>query len=129
MPQLLEGLKLAFVTSIIMGMLVSIILTIIQAKPDTETQENQQLTKLNQTLTKINEPVVQQLENVNQTLTKILTTANQIRNDIYQRHYRFTKLSSSGQILPDEVVQWQAIQDNETGLNGYGHIILIRKIF
>jgi hypothetical protein len=92
-PSLLEGLKFAFITSII-GMGLSILLSVLQAQP--EVKDNQ-------------------LEKVNYTLAAILEDLKQLRADIYQRRYRFTKLDADGQILSEDAKQWAAIIDNETG--------------
>jgi hypothetical protein len=92
-PFLLEGLKFAFITSII-GMGLSIFLSVLQAQP--EVKDNQ-------------------LERVNQTLAAILEDIKQLRADIYQRRYRFSKLDAEGQILAEDARQWMAIIDNETG--------------
>ncbi len=137
-PRLLEGLKLAFLTSI-MGMGVSVVLSVLQAQPDKKSETDtimpaikQQLEKVNQTLTvkldMTNQTAAAILENVKQFNTK-LDTANQttaaILEDVkqfktsyqrYQREHRFTRLSADGQILPETATQWAAIQDNETGL-------------
>ncbi|EDN68369.1 conserved hypothetical protein, membrane [Beggiatoa sp. PS] len=141
-PQLLEGLKLAFLTSII-GMGLSIFLSVLQAEPDKKSREDtvirlktiQRIDAINQNLVAILKSIEKQntdnqilvtisdtLKSIekqngdNQVLTTILDTVKQLRNDIYERRYRFTKLDADGQALPDEATQWIAIQDNETSL-------------
>jgi hypothetical protein len=98
-PQLLEGLKLAFLTSI-MGIGLSILLYILQNKAEQPTDE----------------PFIQRLDTINQTLNNLSNQVKRLRTDIYQRRQRFLKLDAAGQALPDETTQWVAIQDNETGL-------------
>jgi len=139
-PQLLEGLKLAFLTSII-GMGLSVLLSWLQALPEPDNYTIiQQLNIINKALVKaldsINQQLIhtntkldtnnkflmevsngiKQLSTDNQTLTTILGTVKQLKDDIYQRRYRFAKLDATGQALPEETSQWAAIQDNETGL-------------
>ncbi|RKZ84842.1 MAG: hypothetical protein DRR19_17190 [Candidatus Parabeggiatoa sp. nov. 1] len=99
-PQLLEGLKFAFITSII-GIFLSVLLSGLQAKPNKQSKE---------------ETVIQRLDVISQTLVTISDTVKQLRTDIYQRRYRFTKLGADGHALPDEATQWAAIQDNQTDL-------------
>jgi len=99
-PQLLEGLKLAFSTSI-MGMGLSVLLSVLQAKPAQKSQDDS---------------IVERLDQMNQTLVAIFETVKQLRTDIYQRRYRFTKLGTSGETLPDDATHWAAILDNESGL-------------
>jgi len=122
-PQLLEGLKLAFLTSIL-GMAVSVFLSVLQAQPekkrDTDTillEMKHQLKRANQTLTGLLE-LKQQLESANQTLVIILDEVKQFKTTYqrYQRENRFNKLNAKGQILPDTATEWVAIQDKETGL-------------
>ncbi len=98
-PQLLEGLKLAFSTSI-MGMGLSVLLSILQAKQVQQSQDD---------------PIVERLDHMNQTLVAIFETVKQLRSDIYQHRYRFTKLGASGETLADDTTHWAAILDNESG--------------
>ena len=95
-PLLLDGLKLAFLTSIF-GMFLSIVLAIFQAKPEENPKDDSKLDKINQSL-----------ENI----TSIL----QEMKKISQRESRFTKIDEKGEILAKEATTWAAIQDNETGL-------------
>ncbi|MEN8219906.1 MAG: DUF1566 domain-containing protein [Pseudomonadota bacterium] len=131
MPILLEGLKLAFITSIV-GMGLVIFLSILQAKPKKKEESitylllqiKQGLETLNQSIDKrletVNQTLVTKLDkveqNTNQSLAAILDTVNQLKTDIYQRRSRFTKLSLEGQVLPEEATQWAAVVDNQTGL-------------
>jgi hypothetical protein len=103
-PQLLEGLKLAFLTSIL-GMAISVFLSVLQAQPKRESDSS--LLELKQ-----------QLEKANQTLFLILDEVKQFKTAYqrYQRENRFNKLNAEGQILPNTATEWVAIQDNETGL-------------
>ncbi|OAD20090.1 membrane protein containing DUF1566 [Candidatus Thiomargarita nelsonii] len=119
-PPLLEGLKLAFLTSIL-GLGLSVFLSVIQAlflllrgaKADEKVQSEskQQLDMANQSLAAILESV----KHTHQALIEILETLKQLKSDIYQRRHRFSKLNAEGQALPDEATQWAAVQDNETG--------------
>lgn len=104
-PKLLEGLKLAFITSII-GMALSVGLSVLQAQPNPETD-----TVLLSNIKKL-------LETTNQTLANILAEVTQFRASYqrYQHEHRLTKLSSSGEIIPEDATQWVAVRDNETGL-------------
>ncbi len=88
-PQLLDGLKFAFITSII-AMAVSIFLSVIQAKPDE----------------------VKEKDDSNQILKAILDKLTQI----HQADYRFTKLNANGETLAKDAAEWSAIVDNYTGL-------------
>jgi hypothetical protein len=143
-PFLLEGLKLAFITSI-MGIGLSVFLSLAEARAEKSEKKDDPLSlllseikrglnRINQTLvTKLDnveqqqentnqtlvtklDNVEQQQKNTNQSLAAILETVKQLKTDIYQRRYRFTKLGSDGQILPEEASQWVAVQDNESGL-------------
>ena len=133
-PQLLEGLKLAFLTSIL-GMAVSVFLSVLQAQPEKKRETDtillemkEQLERANQTFTKQLEKanqtftifleLKQQLEKANQTLFIILDEVKQFKTTFqrYQRDNRFDKLSAEGQILPETATEWAAIQDKETGL-------------
>ena len=95
-PLLLDGLKLAFLTSIF-GMGLSIWLSVKQAKPEEKPKDDSKLDKINQSL-----------ENI----TRILQELKKIS----QRDYRFTKIDANGEILGEKATTWAAIQDNETGL-------------
>ncbi len=146
-PKLLEGLKLAFITSII-GMALSVVLSVLQAQPNPETdtvllsnikkllettnQQSKRILQAMETLLKIQLNRTQQLDTTNQTLAnsyQLLETGNQTLANIlaevtqfrasyqrYQREHRLTKLSSSGEIIPEDATQWVAVRDNETGL-------------
>ena len=136
-PRLLEGLKLAFLTSIF-GIAVSVFLSVLQAQPekksDTDTvmrDIKQQLETANQKLDTSNQALAVILDNgtVMRDIKQLLETANQalgvIVDDVkqfkttyqrYQRQQRFILLSSDGQTLPETATQWAAVQDNETGL-------------
>ncbi len=122
-PFLLEGLKLAFLTSII-GMGLSIILAIFEAQPEEKPKDDSKedlkpsLKKINQNLeTIIKQPkqdLKPQLDKINQNLENITSILEQLKK-ISQRDYRFTKLDAKGEIMPKEATKWVAIQDNETG--------------
>jgi hypothetical protein len=105
-PQLLEGLKLAFLTSIL-GMAVSVFLSVLQAQPEKKRETDTILLEMKE-----------QLEKANQTLFIILDEVKQFKTTFqrYQRENRFDKLSAEGKILPETATEWAAIQDNETGL-------------
>jgi len=105
-PQFLESLKLVFLT-FILGIIVSVFLSVLQAQPEEKRDTNTILLELKQ-----------QLEKVNQTLVIILDEIKQFKTTYprYQRENRFDKLSAEGQILPDTASVWAAIQDDETGL-------------
>ena len=122
-PLLLEGLKLAFITSII-GMGLSILLEIFQAQPEEKPKEDskddlkQPLDKINQSLeTLIKQPkqdLKPSLDKINQSLATLISLVDELKK-ISQRDYRFSKLDAKGEILPEEATKWAAIQDNETG--------------
>lgn len=78
-PILLEGLKLAFLTSII-GMGLSIILAIFEAQPEEKEKPEEDL----------KDYLEQPLEKINQSLETLISIVEQLNNS-YQRHYRFTK--------------------------------------
>jgi len=105
-PQLLEGLKLAFLTSIL-GMAVSVFLSVLQAQPEKKRETDTILLEMKE-----------QLEKANQTLFIILDEVKQFKTTFqrYQRENRFDKFSAEGQILPETATEWAAIQDKETGL-------------
>jgi hypothetical protein len=115
-PPLLEGLKLAFLTSIL-GLSLSVFLSVIQALilllrgEKVQSESKLQLDTTNQSLAAILESV----KHTHQTLIEILENLKQLKSDIYQRRHRFSKLNAEGQALPEEATQWAAIQDNETG--------------
>jgi len=136
-PPLLEGLKLAFLTSIC-GLSLSVFLSVIQAlfmlvrgtKAEVKSDESKrQLDTVNQNLVAISEGIKhthqiyekvqseskRQLDTTNQNLVAILETLKHLKSDIYQRRHRFSKLNAEGQTLQDEATQWAAVQDNETG--------------
>ncbi len=96
-PQLLDGLKFAFITSVI-AMSVSIFLSVIQAKPDEEVKE------------------VKEVDDSSQTLKAILEKLTQLYNHINQPDSRFTKLNANGETLAKDAAEWSAILDNDTGL-------------
>jgi uncharacterized membrane protein YjfL (UPF0719 family) len=97
-PQLLNGLKFAFITSVV-AMAVSIILSVIQAKPDETIKQNDDD------------------DEIKQTLKAILDQVTQLNNYIHQKDYnRFTKLNANGEQLPKEATEWSAILDNDTEL-------------
>ncbi|KHD08643.1 hypothetical protein PN36_35430 [Candidatus Thiomargarita nelsonii] len=105
-PPLLEGLKLAFLSSIL-GLGLSVFLSVIQALF--------MLLRGTKADKKVESESKQQLEMVNQSLGAILETLKHLKSDIYQRRHRFSKLNPDGQALPDEATQWAVVQDNETG--------------
>jgi hypothetical protein len=118
-PPLLEGLKLAFLTSIL-GLSLSVFLSVIQALflllrgAKVQSESKRQLETANQSLA-VQSESKQQLDMANRSLAAILETLKQLKSDIYQRRHRFSKLNAEGQALPDEATQWAAVQDNETG--------------
>ena len=99
-PQLLDGLKFAFITSVI-AMSVSIFLSVIQAKPDEEVKEVKE---------------VKEVDDSSQTLKAILEKLTQLYNHINQPDSRFTKLNANGETLAKDAAEWSAILDNNTGL-------------
>jgi hypothetical protein len=103
-PKLLDGLKLAFLTSIF-GIGISWVLSWLQAQPEPNPETD----------TSLLNDIKQQLEQTNQTLAAILEQLSQLRVS-YQREHRFTKLSHSGDSLSADATQWAAVMDNETGL-------------
>ena len=134
-PKLLDGLKLAFITSIA-GIAMSVGLSVFQAQPesnqDTDTvllsnikkllettnQQSKRILQAMETLLKTQSNRTQQLETTNQTLAAILAEVTQFRASYqrYQHEHRLMKLSSSGENFPEEAAQWAAVRDNETGL-------------
>jgi len=144
-PKLLDGLKLAFFTSIF-GMALSVLLSVLQAQPEKKLETDtllldikQQLEKANQSLAAVLSLANQQWKKTNQSLEKLLNaqpeikqqleTANQnlaaVSEDVkqfrasyqrYQHPHRFVKRGANGQLLSEEATEWAAVQDNETGL-------------
>ncbi|MCK5717236.1 MAG: DUF1566 domain-containing protein [Thiomargarita sp.] len=98
-PQLLEGLKLAFLTSIC-GLFLSIFLSTIQAFL---------------LLIRRDQPIDKK-ESENKILTEINQLLKEIVNELKQIPHteRFIKLDHEGKILPKGALQWAAVQDNNT---------------
>lgn len=97
-PQLLNGLKFAFITSVV-AMTVSIFLSVIQAKPEETIKQNDDD------------------DEIKQTLKAILDQVTQLHKYIKKRdNNRFTKLNANGEQLPKEATEWSAILDNDTEL-------------
>jgi hypothetical protein len=122
-PALLQGLKLAFVTSII-GMLISLFLVIAQILLQTffhgkfrrsEQQETvDELELIKQSLMDIKNADV--FSDVHQVLQNMQTELVLLRQDIYQSRKRFVKIDEQGIQLKDDAQNWTAVQDNETRL-------------
>ena len=119
-PQLLEGLKLAFLTSIA-GLALSIFLSVKQAsflskngvpvisEKDKKLEATNQTLVANQTLATIKQQGEQCLTETKQTNQILREILNHLKHPV-----SLTKLDATGEELPKEATQWVAIQDNNT---------------
>jgi hypothetical protein len=144
-PKLLDGLKLAFLTSIF-AMALSVSLSVLQAQPEKKLEIDTLLLEIKQQLEKSNQSlravlsvanqqgktthqllekllnaqpeIKQQLETANQNLAAVSEDVKQFRASYqrYQHSHRFVKRGANGQVLSEEATEWAAVQDNETGL-------------
>jgi NAD-specific glutamate dehydrogenase len=98
LPQLLEGVTFAFLTSI-MGMAVSILLSVLQAQPNDKqdtgtimpTGTKQQLEQANRTLLAILTNANQQGKKTHRALEKLLNTQPEIKQQLEQIHQSLEK--------------------------------------
>jgi hypothetical protein len=116
-PKLLDGLKLAFFTSIF-AMGLSVLLSVLQAQPEKKLETDTLLLDIKQQMEKANQALVAKLETTNRILAAVSEDVKQFRASYqrYQQPHRFVKRGANGQVLSEEATEWAAVQDNETGL-------------
>lgn len=118
-PALLEGLKFAFLLSI-MGLMLAVTLHIVQVFLEIfvgkqvlrESPEQKLLRELIELEGGSHRELMERL----QALDGIQGVLEELRADIYEHRRRFNKLGPAGEILTEQAESWAAVQDMDTGL-------------
>jgi hypothetical protein len=120
-PVLLEGLKFAFLTSIL-GMALAALLHVTQnllrllGFKTREATQQDRLHGLPGTMEALLRGQEAFAQSTDRHLDAIREVLKDIRADLYEQRRRFVKLGPQGQVLTEDAADWAAILDNASGL-------------